>query len=83
MRASMLVAVATLLGVSGSIQTHRREWPVYGGDPGGMRYSALTDINRDNVSGLTSAWSWATGEGPIRKPIRRKPRGRARSRRRR
>ena len=27
-------------------------WPVYGGDPGGMRWSALTDINRDNVARL-------------------------------
>ena len=31
-----------------------------------MRYSTLTDINRDNVSGLTRAWTWATGESPIR-----------------
>jgi len=29
------------------------EWPVYGGDPGGSRYSTLADINRDNVRGLT------------------------------
>jgi quinoprotein glucose dehydrogenase len=41
------------------------EWPVYGGDPGGMRYSRLTDINRDNVTRLTSAWTWATGEAPV------------------
>ena len=41
------------------------EWPVYGGDPGGMRYSQLSDINRDNVTRLTKSWSWATGEAPI------------------
>ena len=41
------------------------EWPVFGGDPGGMRYSTLTDINRDNVGGLARAWTWATGEMPI------------------
>jgi len=41
------------------------EWPVYGGDPGGMRYSTLDDVNRDNVSRLTRAWTWATGESPI------------------
>jgi quinoprotein glucose dehydrogenase len=41
------------------------EWPVYGGDPGGSRYSTLTDVNRDNVGGLTRAWTWATGESPI------------------
>src|SRR5574341_2612040 len=41
------------------------EWPVYGGDPGGMRYSTLADVNRDNVSRLARAWTWATGELPI------------------
>jgi quinoprotein glucose dehydrogenase len=41
------------------------EWPVYGGDPGGARYSPLADVNRDNVSRLTRAWTWATGERPM------------------
>jgi quinoprotein glucose dehydrogenase len=41
------------------------EWPVYGGDPGGMRYSPLADVNRDNVQRLVPAWSWATNEAPI------------------
>jgi quinoprotein glucose dehydrogenase len=38
------------------------EWPVFGGDAGGLKYSALTDINRENVGRLTVAWSWKTGE---------------------
>jgi quinoprotein glucose dehydrogenase len=37
-------------------------WPQYGGDPGGMRYSALSDINRSNVAQLELAWTWRTGE---------------------
>jgi quinoprotein glucose dehydrogenase len=41
------------------------EWPTYGGDAGGMKYSPLTDINRDNVARLVAAWSWATGERAI------------------
>lgn len=41
------------------------EWPAYGGDPGGMKYSPVADINRDNVENLTSAWTWETGEQPI------------------
>lgn len=41
------------------------EWPVYGGDPGGMKYSALTEINRENVQRLELAWTWNTGEGPM------------------
>ncbi len=37
-------------------------WSHYGGDPGGMRYSPLTDINRSNVAQLRLAWTWRTGE---------------------
>ncbi|MGQ0640127.1 MAG: pyrroloquinoline quinone-dependent dehydrogenase [Gemmatimonadaceae bacterium] len=42
------------------------EWPAYGGDPGGQKYSPLADINRGNVSRLTLAWTWETGEQAIR-----------------
>ena len=38
------------------------EWPVYGGDPGGMKYSRLADLNRTNVRRLAPAWSWNTGD---------------------
>ena len=37
-------------------------WPAYGGDPGGSRYSSLAQINAKNVSGLTVAWTFRTGE---------------------
>jgi quinoprotein glucose dehydrogenase len=33
-----------------------KEWPTYGHDSGGMRYSPLTQINASNVSGLAVAW---------------------------
>jgi quinoprotein glucose dehydrogenase len=36
------------------------DWPAYGHDPGGMRYSPLTTINRDNVGRLTVAWMYHT-----------------------
>ncbi|MGQ0647079.1 MAG: pyrroloquinoline quinone-dependent dehydrogenase [Gemmatimonadaceae bacterium] len=36
------------------------EWPTYGGDAGGMKYSRLADITRANVKGLTPVWSWDT-----------------------
>jgi quinoprotein glucose dehydrogenase len=41
------------------------EWPVYGGDAGGLKYSPLTTIDRSNVSRLEVAWTWRTGEQPI------------------
>src|SRR5205807_6818557 len=39
-----------------------REWPFYGGDQGSMKYSTLTQINRNNVRKLQVAWQWKTGE---------------------
>jgi glucose dehydrogenase len=41
------------------------DWPVYGADPGGSKYSRLATINRDNVSGLQLAWEWKVGEHAI------------------
>jgi quinoprotein glucose dehydrogenase len=38
------------------------EWVAYGHDVYGSRYSPLTQINRDNVSRLTVAWTYHTGE---------------------
>lgn len=38
------------------------EWPNYGNDPGGMRYSPLDQINRGNVDKLKVAWTFHTGD---------------------
>ena len=38
------------------------EWPNYGNDPGAMRYSPLSQINRENVSTLKIAWVFHTGD---------------------
>lgn len=40
------------------------EWRSYGGDPGGTRYSSLTQINRRNVTRLRRAWTYHTGDLP-------------------
>lgn len=37
-------------------------WPHYGGDAGGTRYSALDQINRENVADLEIAWTYRTGD---------------------
>lgn len=37
-------------------------WAHYGGDPGGSRYSSAADITRENVSMLTVAWRYSTGD---------------------
>jgi quinoprotein glucose dehydrogenase len=44
------------------------DWPVTGGDAGGMKYSALSDINRSNVARLQVAWTWETGEKAVSGP---------------
>src|SRR5438105_9784763 len=36
-------------------------WPNYGNDPGGSRYSALQQINRNNVAQIRVAWTYRTG----------------------
>jgi quinoprotein glucose dehydrogenase len=39
-------------------------WPSYGGDPGGSRYSPLTQITPENVTDLEVAWTYRTGDYP-------------------
>jgi quinoprotein glucose dehydrogenase len=43
-------------------QTKFNTWSAYGGDPGGSRYSSLTQINTGNVRSLKEAWTFRTGE---------------------
>src|SRR6516225_1802460 len=38
------------------------EWPAYGRDGGGARFSPLKQINDRNVSKLKVAWTYQTGE---------------------
>ena len=38
------------------------DWPNYGNDPGGMRFSSLRQINRKNVYKLKAAWVFHTGD---------------------
>ena len=42
-------------------QVQRDGWSSPGGDPGARRFSALTQITRDNVGTLRQAWSFDTG----------------------
>jgi len=48
------------------------EWPYYGGDAGGSRYSPLTQIDRNNVSQLKVAWEYHTGDASDGSDNRRK-----------
>ena len=65
MRLRYLVPVLVLLFVLGVLAKPKTgtdsEWPAYGRDPGGSRYSPLNQINRSNVTGLKVAWTYRTG----------------------
>src|SRR5205085_4754395 len=38
------------------------DWPAYGHDDGGSRYSPLHQINRENVKNLRAVWTYRTGD---------------------
>jgi quinoprotein glucose dehydrogenase len=48
-----LLLLATALGAQDT-----RDWPAYGGNPEGTRFSPLTQINRSNVGQLKVAWQF-------------------------
>src|SRR6267142_190340 len=59
----VILLCATLATLSAQAQTPAAtDWPNYGNDSGGMRYSPLTEINRENVAKLKIAWVFHTGE---------------------
>ncbi len=45
------------------LNAQQKDWANYGGDPGGQRYSALTQINTKNVAKLKPAWQYGIGAG--------------------
>ena len=46
--------------VAAPVATVQTDWPVYGHDAGGMRYSPLKQIHTKNVSRLRVAWTYDT-----------------------
>ena len=51
-----------LAGVALLCAQNSTEWPAYGHDGGGTRFSPLAQINRDNVTHLAVAWTIHTGD---------------------
>jgi quinoprotein glucose dehydrogenase len=47
------------------IAAFAQDWPFYGADQAGSKYSPLDQINRSNVSKLKMVWEWKTGEAPL------------------
>ena len=57
----MFLWVLSLM-VCGSSRVPPRQWPVYGGDLAGTKYSELSQINRSNVGQLEPAWIFRAPE---------------------
>lgn len=51
-------SVGGVLAVGGPLG----DWPTYGNDQGGSRYSPLNQVTRENVRRLTVAWTYHTGD---------------------
>jgi quinoprotein glucose dehydrogenase len=58
--ASLLFGV--ILFAASQKQPQDGDWPDYGRDPGGQRFSPLKIINRSNVASLKVAWTFRTGD---------------------
>nr|WP_295928839.1 PQQ-binding-like beta-propeller repeat protein [uncultured Dyadobacter sp.] len=58
------LCVAVMLGLAGEQSGPDTDWPNYGGNKSGNRYSALDQINLDNVKDLEVAWMYDASEKP-------------------
>src|SRR5579872_2641917 len=63
MRRFLGLLATTLLSVAPALG-----WEHWGGDPGGTRFSALTQITPANVANLVRAWEFRTGDLDARPP---------------
>ena len=59
----LLLARGIAMGQPGA-ETAGHDWPVYGHDAGGMRYSPLKQIDRTNVRRLQRAWTYEVPTEP-------------------
>ena len=69
-RLAVLALAAAYAAVGASAQVPKLsasvDWPAYGNDAGGLKYSPLADVNRSNVTTLDIAFTWDAHEQAIR-----------------
>jgi glucose dehydrogenase len=51
-------ALCLALLINYALPATAQDWPFYGGDAGGTRYSPLKQITRSNVNQLKPAWTY-------------------------
>src|SRR5262245_29359679 len=59
-------AAVTKSPVAAGNAKQESDWPFYGRDAGGSRYSPLAQINRGNVGQLKIAWTYRTGASEVK-----------------
>src|SRR4051794_24301606 len=67
LKPALALLVAGTVAVLSSVRlqpdrSREQDWPFYGGDQGGRKYSRLTDVNTTTASRLTMAWEWSPRE---------------------
>lgn len=57
-----LISAFGTTAMAQSVHGSSGDWPNYGNDAGGMRFSPLAQINRENVAKLKVAWTFHVGD---------------------
>src|SRR6202040_3778097 len=68
----LAVAVVMLASLASAQPDADSQWPHYGNDAGGARYSPAAQIDRSNVAQLQVAWTFRTGALGRSAPLDRK-----------
>lgn len=74
-RAALGILALLVVGCLPALRREREvrgDWPAYGNDAGGGRYSPLAQIDRGNVGRLGVAWTYRTGEADDTSPARQR-----------
>jgi glucose dehydrogenase len=58
----MFGRILVVLALGTALSPAQTDWPVYGHDPGAMRFSPLKQINTGNIDRLQAAWTFHTGK---------------------
>ena len=60
-----LVVTLFLIASCANPQQEQADWPVYGGNKPGNRYSSLKQISLKNVQDLEVAWIYNSADAPV------------------
>jgi len=61
-----VVTLSSAASLADGVQQPASDWPAYGRDGGGSRYSPLADVTRSNITQLKVAWIYRTGDTPTK-----------------